>query len=169
MAAWKRAVVTGERKTVARCRVQPERMPGDLQGVNPSFPKGMAGSCGATAGRSGCKALSRACRRRVWLSFGSLGTNFVFRRRIFLAPLPPAIKAEAFHPRPEPHEIVPAILAPPSVRAERDHQLHKCAGPVLFIRPGIQIHAQTPRTAAEEEYRGIPRSGDEARSAIAAA
>ena len=29
---------------------------------------------------SGCKALSRACRRRVRLSFGSLGTNFFARR-----------------------------------------------------------------------------------------
>ena len=51
---------------------------GDLQGVNPSFPKRAAGSRGVIAGHSGCKALSRACRRRVWLSFGSLGTNFVF-------------------------------------------------------------------------------------------
>lgn len=39
MVAWKRAVITGERKAVARGGFQPEQLPGDLRGVNPLLSK----------------------------------------------------------------------------------------------------------------------------------
>jgi hypothetical protein len=69
MVAWKRAVIMGERKAVARRGFQPDSNRSTSEGVNPPPLKKVTGSRGVIAGLFGCKALSRACRRRVKLTF----------------------------------------------------------------------------------------------------
>lgn len=54
MAVWKRAVVLGERKAVARCRFQPDRCQAAFRGTDPLPPKAVTGSL-------------RSHRRSVWL------------------------------------------------------------------------------------------------------
>jgi hypothetical protein len=94
--------------------------------------KGVAGSRGAIAGHSGCKAPGRACRRRTWLSFGSLGTISFLGVR----PLPVTSGAGLSSPR-LPFSFSPRL----TVAASRCQRVNVAYLPRVAVSPRLPVAA----------------------------